>query len=152
MIKKTFVALLIAALLGIGVLSVVNTTYAQDIPEELVEDQISPQLVEAAYTYEHSPQGGEQNGEYEPVMTQTRTRSQSHLGEYGERECDGEPIQLRQQEHKSTLQIRQENRQVQDGSCNGECTPLRKGGQGVNIPNLVPLGSGDFHVFFSTNE
>ncbi len=128
MIKKTFVALLIAVILGIGVLSVVNTTYAQDTAEELAVDAYVPQPDEAAYTYEYSLQVGIQNGEYEPVMTQTRTRS--HMGEYGDGECDGEPIQLRLQEHKSTMQMRQENRQMQDGSCNGECTPLRMGGQG----------------------
>ncbi len=128
MIKKTFVALLIAVILGIGVLSVVNTTYAQDIPEEFIVDEYIPQPLEAAYTYEYQLQVGEQNGEVEPVMT--RTRTQSHMGEYGEGECDGEPIQLRLQEHKSNMQLRQGNRQMQDGSCTGECTPLRKGSQG----------------------
>jgi hypothetical protein len=128
MIKKTFVALLIAVILGIGVLSVVNTTYAQDISTELTDDAYVPQPVNEAYTYEYQLQVGEQNGDYEPVMT--RTRTQSRMGEYGDGECDGEPIQLRLQEHKSTMQMRQENQQMQDGSCNGECTPLRRGGQG----------------------
>lgn len=128
MIKKIAVISALALVLAIGVFGTVNTTHAQQIEV----DEAPATQEEAAFEYQYTYQYGDEKGEVVSIMTQTQARTQ--MGEVQEGECDGEPLhtQLRQQLNVNQNEMRQlqQNKNLRDGSCNGECVSLRQGGQG----------------------
>lgn len=132
MIKKIAILSALALVLTVGVLGTVTPTHAQEIDaEESPVVQVVSQE-EAAFEYEYAYQYGQGNEEVDPIMTQTRTRSQ--LRELQDGECigDGEQLQIRQQLHRdeNKAEMRQQRLNYADGTCDGECTPVRQGGQG----------------------
>jgi hypothetical protein len=131
MIKKTMIVLAMTLVVVVGILSVVNTTYARELPASV--DNIEPNLEpeEASYAYQYAFQYGEGNGDHDPVLTQTRTRTQLRDLQEGECPGDGEPQQLRVNQGAENQGLRrQQQKHLQDGSCNGDCVQLNQGGQG----------------------
>lgn len=132
MIKKIAILSALALVLTIGVLGTVNTTHAQEI--EADESPVVRVTVQeqAAFEYQYAYQIGDGNEDVDPIMTQSRTRTQ--MGELQDGECvgDGDQLQIRQQlhvnEHKA--EMRQQRLNLADGTCNGDCVPVRRGGQG----------------------
>jgi hypothetical protein len=119
MIKKIFVGLIITLILAIGVFGVVKTTYAQDEVVPLAGAAVpEPETLE----YEYGYQNGLQNGEVDPIMTQTRTR----LFEMQDGECDADcdPQQIRQQLGVNNAGVMQQER-LNSGEfdCTGDCVP-----------------------------
>lgn len=131
MFKKLAVFAVITLLLSLGVFGMVKTTHAQEIA--VVESPAAHVMTqeEATFEYQNSYQYGEGNGDYEPIMTQTRTQTQ--LREHRDGECagDGEQQQLRLNIGAGNQgEMRQQRLNLGDGTCNGDCVPLRQGGQG----------------------
>jgi hypothetical protein len=119
MIKKIFVGLTITLILAIGVFGVVNTTYAQDEVEPQAGAAVpEPETLE----YEYGYQNGLQNGEVDPIFTQTRSR----LFEMQDGECDADcdPQQIRQQLGVNNAGVMQQER-LNSGEfeCTGDCVP-----------------------------
>ena len=139
MIKKTFIAVVIALVLGMGVFAVVSTTQAQDISTEeasVESAETAPaapvaEPVEMENEYEYAYQYGEQNGATDPIMTQTRTRTQlRELQEDGEctGECDPQQLQIRQNLNTGQqAEMRQDRMNLMDGTNNGDCVPQGRG-------------------------
>jgi hypothetical protein len=131
MIKKTMIVLAMTLVVAVGILSVVNTTYAQELPASVntLDPNLEPE--EASYAYQYAFQYGEGNGDHDPVLTQTRTRTQLRDLQDGECPGDGEPQQLRINQGAENQGLRrQQQKHLQDGSCNGDCVQLNQGGQG----------------------
>jgi hypothetical protein len=131
MIKKTMIVLAMTLVVAVGILSVVNTTYAQELSASV--DTLDPNLEpeEASYAYQNAFQYGEGNGDHDPELTQTRTRTQLRDLQDGECTGDGEPQQLRINQGAGNQGLRrQQQKSLQDGSCNGDCVQLNQGGQG----------------------
>lgn len=132
MFKKIALFSALAILLAAGVFGMVNTTHAQEVEaEEPPVAQVMAQE-EASYEYEYTYQYGDGNGEVDPIMTQSRTRTQTRELQDGECVGDGEQLQIRLQQHtnENKGEMRQQRLNVGDGTCNGDCVPLRQGGQG----------------------
>lgn len=131
MIKKIAILSTLALVLTFGALGMVNTTHAQDIEvDESPVVQVMAQE-EASFEYQYTYQYGDGNGEADPIMTQTRTRTQLRELQDGECVGDGEQRQLRL--HIGTGnqgEMRQQRLNLGDGTCNGDCVPIRRGGQG----------------------
>jgi len=137
MIKKILVIAVMTLVVTAGVLGVVSTTHAQELepvevnetPEELAVPVVEPE--EAAFEYEYAFQYGEQNGDNEPILTQTRTRTQ--LRDLQDGECTGEsdPQQLRLNTGAGNQGVmKQQQLHLNDGTCDGDCVPQGQGGQG----------------------
>lgn len=117
MFKKIMIALVIALVVGVGILGVVNTTYAQD------DDVNSEAVTEPEQaTVETENQFGEMVGEAIP--------NRMRLRELQDGECTGEcdPQQLRQYQSEEKQAIRQEHQQqrLENGECTGECVPQQQ--------------------------
>ena len=123
MMKKLVVAVLVALVVGLGMMGVVGKTFAQETsPEEDVVVESVSEPVEMEYEFEFAYQNGNQNGE-DPIMTQSQTRTR--LREQQEDgECTGEcdPQQIRLEQHlgaENQPEMRQQR--LNDDSCNGVC-------------------------------
>lgn len=124
MIKKIWVVLTITALFAVGVMAVVTATYAQDAQEVETQGdmQVSdPEMTEETNAYNKRYQNGSQNGETDPIETQTRTQTRELLIDG---DCTGEcePQQLHLNEgidNQGTMLRNQEN--LSEGECAGEC-------------------------------
>lgn len=131
MFKKLAVFSVVTLLLALGVFGLVKTTHAQEIA---VVESPAVQVVtqeEASFEYQNSFQYGERNGDSEPIMTQTRTQTQLRELQDGECTGDGEQQQLRLNIGAGQQgEMRQQRLHLADGTCNGDCVPLRRGGQG----------------------
>jgi hypothetical protein len=130
MFKKIVIYSALALVLAVGALATVNTTYAQ---ETEVEDSPAVQVVaqyEAAFENQYAYQYGDGNGELDPILNQTRTRTQ--MDELQSGECEGEPMQIWQQLHVNQHQaeMRQQRLHLSVGTCNEACVPIRRGVQG----------------------
>ena len=128
MVKKTFIALIIALVLGLGVMGLVRTTHAQDIEVNEVSEEAIAVPVQMTTENELAHQYGDQNAG-EPIMTQTRTRLRE-LQENGE--CTGEcdPQQLRlHQNLGADNQPELKQQRLDDGTCTGDGVPQRRGGR-----------------------
>ena len=131
MTKKIFMVLAMTLVVAFGVLGVVKTTYAQEIESPGVADEAVVTPIEATYEYENAYQFGDRNGEGDPILTQTRTRSR--LGELQDGECtgDGEQQQLRLHVGEGNQgEMRQQQYKLNDGSCTGDCVQIRQNGRG----------------------
>jgi hypothetical protein len=137
MSKKIMIMAIITLIVSAGILGVVGTTHAQEIEtfeankesEDLAVPVIEPE--EASYKYEYKFSLGDQNGDNDPIMTQTRTQTQLRDLQDGECARDGEPQQLRLNlGAENQGEMNQQQLKLGDGTCNGDCVPLRKGGQG----------------------
>ena len=132
MIKRIAIFTALALIVTIGVFATVNTTHAQEV--EVEESPVAQVMVqeEAEYEYTYAYQYGEGNGDVDPIMTQTRTRSQLRELQDGECVGDGDQLQIRQQLHINENQgeMRQQRLNQGDGTCTGDCVPLRQGRQG----------------------
>lgn len=130
MIKKFVLLSALALVVVFGVFATVNPTHAQEIETE--ESPVAQVMVQEAaeleYAYEY--QYGEGNPEVDPIQTQTRTQLREHMD--GECVGDGDQLQIRQQLHTNETQgvMRQQRLNMGDGTCTGDCTTLRQGGQG----------------------
>jgi hypothetical protein len=132
MIKKIAILTALALALMVGVFGMVNTTHAQEIEaQESPEVQVMAQE-EASFEYQYTYQYGEGNGDAIATATQTQTRTRLRELQDGECVGDGEQLQIRQQLHvnQNQAEMRQLRQNLGDGTCNGECTPVRQGGQG----------------------
>ncbi len=132
MIKKITLLSALALVLAMGVFGTVSTTHAQDVEvEEPPEIQVVAQE-QASLEYEYTYQYGEGEGTADAIMIQSRTRT--HLHEYQDGEClgDGDQLQIRQQlhTHENAGMMGQGRLRQGDGTCDGDCVPLRMGGQG----------------------
>lgn len=131
MFKKIAVFAVITLLLSLGVFGIVKTTHAQEIAVvESPAAQVKTQE-EATFEYQNTYQYGEGYGDNDPITTQTRTQTQ--LREHQDGECvgDGEQQQLRLNIGAGNQgEMRQQRLNQGDGTCNGDCVPLRQGGQG----------------------
>lgn len=132
MIKKLVLFSALALVVAFGVFATANPTHAQEV--EVAESpavQVMAQE-EAEFEYAYAYQYGDGNGDVDPIMTQTRTRTQLRELQDGECVGDGDQQQIRQQLHVNENQgeMRQQRLNQGDGTCNGDCTPLRQGRQG----------------------
>lgn len=132
MIKKIAILSALALVVAFGVFATASPTHAQEV--EAVESPVVQVMTqeEAEFEYTYAYQYGEGNGDVDPVMTQTRTRTQLRELQDGECVGDGDPLQIRQQLHVNENQgeMRQQRLNQGDGTCTGDCTPLRQGRQG----------------------
>ena len=144
--KKIFIAVIVALVVGLGVMGVVSTTYAQeadpqdDVVIEAAGEPVS-QPVEMENEFEFAYQYGNQNGE-DPIMTQSQTRTRlRELQEDGEctGECDPQQIRLQQNlgaENQPEMRQQRLNDSSGDGIsngpgdgiCTGDGVPQRRGG------------------------
>ncbi|MBW6465418.1 MAG: hypothetical protein K0B06_02820 [Brevefilum sp.] len=132
MIKKIAILTVLALALMFGVFGMVNTTHAQEIEaQESPEVQVMAQE-EASYEYQYTYQYGDGNGDAIATATQSQTRTRLRELQDGECVGDGDQLQIRQQLHVNENQgeMRQMRQNLGDGTCDGECTPVRQGGQG----------------------
>lgn len=132
MSKKIVILSALVLVLFIGVFGIVNTTHAQEVEvEESPVMQVMAQE-EAAFENQYTYQYGEGNGETDPILTQTRTRTQLRELQDGECVGDGDQLQIRQQLHvnENKAEMRQQRLNLTDGTCDGDCVPVRRGRQG----------------------
>lgn len=132
MIKRMAIISALALVVAIGVLATVYPTHAQEIEAEESPALQAMVQEEAEFEYAYAYQYGEGNGEVDPIMTQTRTRTQLRELQDGECVGDGDQLQIRQQLHtnENRGEMRQQRLNQGDGTCTGDCVPLRQGGQG----------------------
>ncbi len=122
MIIKIMAASILALVLGLGAAGVINITHPQDIAVQAETVEVGQE----GFEYEQSFEYGEQNGDWEPVQTQTRQRT--HMRELQDGECTGDPQELRLNRAEKLNLMRQEQRNRRDGSCFG-------GGLGQGLGN-----------------
>lgn len=132
MIKKIIFLSAIALVLAMGVFGTVSTTHAQDAEVEETPVVQVVALEPASLAYEVTFQEGDSVDDADVLMAQTRTRTQ--LQEHQDGEClgDGDQLQIRQQlhTHENAGMMGQARLRQGDGTCDGDCIPLRMGGQG----------------------
>ena len=117
MFKKMMIALVIALVVGVGILGVVNTTYAQD-DDVTLEAVTGPEQE----TIEAENEFGEMVGE----AIQNRMRSRELQDGECTGECDPQQLRLYQSAEKQAMRQAHQQQRLNDGECTGECDPQQQ--------------------------